>query len=308
LTKAKDGFDETVAINKAKEAINQNDKTRRQYELLTNNISKKFKACVNIPDAYRYKKTVNAFEIINKRLKDDKKKKDLSAYLFELQKVIDDTITVETETTTTDEGKIYDISKIDFERLKEEFKKSERKNTTVQALKEVIEKRVEMMLKRNPSRKNLYERFQKIVDEYNEETDRQKIEMTFDELLALVKALDEEDKRAMREELNEETLSLFDLLIRDKPALTANEIKKLKSVSKELLANLKNRFLNIQNWRESVFSKGKVESFIYDFLYADETGLPPKSFTADEVKLKTDEIFGYIYQQYPNAESFSQLL
>lgn len=308
LIEAKDGFDETVAINKAKEAINQNDKTRKQYELLTNNISKKFKACVNIPDAYRYKKTVNAFEIINKRLKDDKKKKDLSAYLFELQKVIDDTITIETETTTTDEGKIYNISQIDFERLKEEFKKSERKNTTVQALKEVIEKRVEMMLKRNPSRKNLYERFQRIVDEYNEETDRQKIEMTFDELLALVKALDEEDKRAMREELNEETLSLFDLLIRDKPALTANEIKKLKSVSVELLANLKNRFLNIQNWRDSVFVKGDVESFIHDFLYADETGLPPESFTADEVKVKTDEIFGYVYQQYPNAESFNRLV
>jgi type I restriction enzyme R subunit len=308
LTEAKDGFDETVAINEAKEAINQNDKTRKQYELLTNNISKKFKACVNISEAYRYKKTVNAFEIISKRLKDDKKKKDLSAYLFELQKVIDDTITVETETAIAEDGKIYDISQIDFERLKEEFKKSERKNTTVQALKEVIEKRVEMMLKRNPSRKNLYERFQKIVDEYNEETDRQRIEMTFDELLALVKTLDDEDKRAMREELNEETLSLFDLLVRDKPALTAKEIKKLKSVSKELLANLKNRYLNIQNWRDSVFVKGDVESFIHDFLYADETGLPPESFTADEVKVKTDEIFGYIYQQYPNTESFSQLV
>ncbi len=307
LTEAKDGFDETVAINKAKEAISQNDKTRKQYELLTNNVSKKFKACVNISEAYRYKKMVNAFEIISKRLKDDKKKKDLSAYLFELQKVIDDTITIENETSVADEGKIYDISKIDFERLKEEFKKSETKNTTVQALKEIIEKRVEMMLKRNPSRKNLYERFQKIVDEYNEETDRQKIEMTFDELLALVNALDEEDKRAMREELNEETLSLFDLLVRDKPALSASEIKKLKSVSVELLANLKNRYLNIQNWRGSEFMKGKVESFIHDFLYADVTGLPPESFTADEVKEKTDEIFGYIYQQYPSAESFKRL-
>ena len=307
LTEANDGFDETVAINKAKEAINQNDKTRKQYELLTNNVSKKFKACINISDAYRYKKTVNAFEIISKRLKDDKKKKDLSAYLFELQKVIDDTITVETEITPAEEGKIYDISKIDFDRLKEEFKKWERKNTTVQALKEVIEKRVEMMLKRNPSRKNLYERFQKIVNEYNEETDRQTIEMTFDELLALVKALDEEDKRAMREELSEETLSLFDLLIRDKPALNANEIKKLKSVSKELLENLKEKYLNIQNWRDSVFVKGDVESYIHDFLYADETGLPPESFTADEVKIKTDEIFGYIYQQYPSAQSFARL-
>ena len=308
LTEAKDGFDETVAINKAKEAINQSDKTRKQYELLTNNISKKFKACVNIPDAYRYKKTVNAFEIISKRLKDDKKKKDLSAYLFELQKVIDDTITVETEAAVADEGKIYDISKIDFERLKEEFKKSERKNTTVQALKEVIEKRVEMMLKRNPSRKNLYERFQKIVDEYNEETDRLTIEMTFEELLAFSKTLDEEAKRAMREKLDEETLSLFDLLIRDKPALTITERNKLKSVAKELLDNLKVEKLNIQNWRDSEFVKGEVKSFIHDFLYADETGLPPKSYSADEVKRKSEEIFGYIFQQYPSAKSFSRLV
>ncbi|MGI8788207.1 MAG: type I restriction enzyme endonuclease domain-containing protein [Pyrinomonadaceae bacterium] len=229
----------------------------------------------------------------------------MSAYLFELQKVVDDAISIETETNAADEGKIYDISKIDFERLRDEFKKSGRKNTIVQALKEVIEKRVEMVLKRNPSRKNLYERFQKIVDEYNEETDRQNIEMTFDELLVFAKALDKEDKRAMREELNEETLFLFDLLIQDKPALTANEIKKLKGVSVELLANLKNRFLNIQNWRDSAFLKGDVESFIHDFLYADKTGLLPESFTAEDVKVKTDEIFGYVYQQYPNVESFS---
>lgn len=307
LTEAKDGFDETAAINKAKEAINQNDKMRKQYEVLTNDVSKKFKSCVNIAAAYKYKKTVNALEIINKRLKDEKKKKDLSAYLFELQKVVDETIKVEIEPAKSTEEKIYDISRIDFERLKEEFKKSERKNTTVQTLKDVIEKRVGIMLKRNPSRKNLYERFQNIVNEYNKETDRQIIEMTFDELLAFAKALDDEEKRAMREELTEETLSLFDLLVRDKPALNSSEIKKLKSVSKELLEHLKSRYLNIQNWRGSEFIKGEVETFIHDFLYADETGLPPESFSIDEVKLKSDEIFGYIYQQYPNAESFSRL-
>ena len=88
LTDAKDGFDETVAINKAKEAINQNDKTRKQYEILTNDISKKFKACVNITDAYRYKKTVNAFEIINKRLKDDKKRKTFPPIYLNCRKLL----------------------------------------------------------------------------------------------------------------------------------------------------------------------------------------------------------------------------
>ena len=163
------------------------------------------------------------------------------------------------------------------------------------------------MLKRNPSRKNLYERFQKIVDEYNKETDRLTIEMTFEELLAFAKTLDDEDKRAMREKLDEETLSLFDLLVRDKPALTNAERNKLKDVSKELLDRLKKQYLNIQNWRESIFVRGDVETFIHDFLYADETGLPQETFTENEVKIKSDEIFGYIFQQYSSVESFSRL-
>lgn len=307
LTEAKDGFDESLAIKQAKEAINLNDKTRKKYETLTNEVSKKFKACVNISEAYQYKKTVNAFEIIYKRLKEDKKKKDLSEFLRELHKIVDDTVKVEIQPTTIEEEKIYDISQIDFERLKEEFKKFERKNSVVQALKEIIEKRVEIMLRRNPLRKNFYERYQKIVEEYNKETDRLTIEMTFEELVAFTNTLNEEEKRAKREELDEETLSLFDLLIRDKPALSTRERNKLKEVSKELLEKLKTGKLKIPNWRDSVFVKSEVESFIYDFLYADETGLPPESFSVDDVKVKTDEIFGYIYQQYPSAESFSRL-
>ena len=228
LTKAKDGFDETVAINKAKEAINLNDKTRKKYETLTNEVSKKFKACVNISEAYKYKKTVNAFEIIYKRLKDDKKKKDLSEFLRELHTIIDETVKVEIEPTATEEGKIYDISQIDFERLKEEFKKSARKNTTVQTLKEIIEKRVEIMLRRNPLRKNFYERYQKIIEEYNKETDRLTIEMTFEELLAFSKSLDDEDKRAMREELDEETLSLFDFLLGINPPFRQKNVTNSK--------------------------------------------------------------------------------
>lgn len=308
LTNAKDGFDETVAINKAKEAINLNDKTRKKYETLTNEVSKKFKACVNIKAAYRHKKTVNAFEIIYKRLKDDKKKKDLSQFLRELHTIIDETVKVEIEETKSNDGKVYDISQIDFERLAEEFKKSDRQNTTVQTLKEIIEKRVELLLKRNPQRKNFYEKYQKIIEEYNKETDRLTIELTFEELLAFAKALDEEAKRAFRENLDEETLSLFDLLVRDKPALNTRERNKLKNVACELLDKLKAEKLNIQNWRESEFVKGEVEAFVYDFLYSDQTGLPPEIFSSDEVKDKSDEIFGYIFQQYPAVDSFNSLM
>lgn len=56
------------------------------------------------------------------------------------------------------------------------------------------------------------------------------------------------------------------------------------------------------------FVKGEVKSFIHDFLYADETGLPPESFSVVDVKEKSEEIFGYIYQQYPTANAFSSLV
>jgi len=62
-------------------------------------------------------------------------------------------------------SKTYDISKIDFERLRQEFEKVKRKKTVTQDLRQAIEKKLAAMLARNPLRTNFQERFEEIVAE-----------------------------------------------------------------------------------------------------------------------------------------------
>ena len=75
----------------------------------------------------------------------------------------------------------------------------------------MIEKKLEQLIQRNPLRTDFQEHYEKIIDEYNKEKDRQNIEATFEALLKFVQELDEEESRAVREGLDEETLAIYDL-------------------------------------------------------------------------------------------------
>jgi type I restriction enzyme R subunit len=299
----KTGFPLIAAIGQAKEVVNQNDETRKRFEVSAREVFKKFKACVNIKESRRYQKGFDAIDLIYKKLQDDRKKADISQILKELHDIVDEDIVPAPEIEANDSGKLYDISKIDFDRLQEEFQRSTKKNTTVQSIKEVVEKRVGRMLAKNPLRVNLYNRYQEIIAEYNKEKDRVTIEQTFESLLKFMASLDEEEARAMREGLDEDSLALFDLLM--KPELTTRDRNRLKLVAKDLLSRLKAELLNVHNWSEKESTKADVKTFIHDYLFSDSTGLPTDSYTIDDVEEKTDVIFAHIIQQYKDSTSQS---
>jgi len=121
--------------------------------------------------------------------------------------VVDEAIVVRTETVTEDREP-YDISKIDFDRLKQEFERSPIKNTTVQNLRQVVEKRLQRLLQQNPLRTDFQQHYEKIVAEYNHEKDQVIIEQPFEALLKLVQELNDEESRAVREGLDEESLAI----------------------------------------------------------------------------------------------------
>ncbi|MCA1566214.1 MAG: type I restriction endonuclease subunit R [Acidobacteria bacterium] len=295
----KTGFPLIAALKQAKEVVNQNDETRKRFEVSAREVYKKFKACVNIKESRRYQKSFDAIDLIYKKLQDDRKKADISQILKELHDIVDEAIVTAPEIEAGDAGKIYDISKIDFDRLQEEFQRSTKKNTTVQSIKEVVENRVRRMLAKNPLRVNLYNRYQEIIAEYNKEKDRVTIEQTFESLLKFIALLDEEETRAMREGLEEESLALFDLLL--KPTLTTQERNRLKEVAKDLLSKLKTELLNVHNWREKESTKAEVKTFIHDYLFSDKTGLPADSYTFEEVDEKTTAIFTHVFQQHSDS-------
>jgi type I restriction enzyme R subunit len=274
----KTGFERNKAIVEAKEVVNQNDETRKRFEIICREVFKKFKACLTIKAINNYRTACDAINIIYKSLQEDVEKADISDIMRELHTIIEESI--EPASGVKEPTKLYDISKIDFERLRKEFERSPAKNTTVQSLKEVIEKKLLKMLMQNPARTNFQKHYEEIVEEYNNEKDRVTIEATFEALLKLVGAMSEEEQRAVKEGLSEESLVLFDLLI--KPDLSKQEIERIKKVAEDLYKTLNAEIARIQDFSAKQSTRDEIKVKIKDFLWDEKTGLP-ESFAPYEV-------------------------
>ena len=199
-------------------------------------------------------------------------------------------------------GKLYDISHIDFDKLKAEFAKNPNKNTAVQSLKNAIDRKLQRMIQQNPLRMDFYKRYAAIIADYNRETDRVTIEKTFDELVKLVGEMGEEDQRAVREGLDEENLAVFDVLVASKgDALDRRTRNRVKEVARELLDKVKAELAKLDHWKDKRQTQAQVRQLIYDYLYSEETGLPVDAYTDDEGKELAEVVYLHVYEQYETA-------
>lgn len=296
----KTGFERNAAIVACKEAANENDETRKRFEVICREVFKKFKACINIQGINMHRADRNAINIIYKSLQQDREQADITDIIRQLHQVVDEAIET-TADRVVEEQAPYDISKIDFDRLKMEFERSPRKNTTVQNLRQAVEQRLQRLLNQNPLRTNFQLHYEEIVAEYNRDKDRITIEQTFEALLKLVQELDEEDSRAVREGLDEESLAIFDLLKMQN--LSASDIKQIKTVAVGLLEELKAEKLRVDQWRDKEATRDAVRVTIRDFLWSDKTGLPVESYTPDDVNTIYEDVFRHVYRVYPTIPS-----
>ena len=296
----KTSFERNAAIMACKDAVNENDETRKRFEVMCREVFKKFKACINVKSVNAHRADRDAINIIYKSLQQDREQADIADIIQQLHQVVDEAI----ETTAdgvTEKHAPYDISKIDFDRLKREFEHSPGKNTTVQNLRHAVEQRLQQLLNRNPLRTDFQRHYEDIVVEYNREKDQVTIEQTFEALLKLVQELDEEGSRAVREGLDEESLAIFDLL--KKKNLNASDIKRIKAVAVSLLQELKVEKLRIDHWCDKEATRDAVRVTIRDFLWSDKTGLPVESYAEDDVKTISDEVFRHVYRAYATVPS-----
>lgn len=171
----------------------------------------------------------------------------------------------------------------------------------MQNLKTVIEQRLQRLLQQNPLRTDFQQHYESIVAEYNREKDRVTIEKTFEELLRFMEGMSEEESRAVREGLDEESLAIFDLL--KKPELSANEIKQIKSVAVELLKVLKAEKLRVDHWEDKEATRDAVRLVIRDFLWSELSGLPVNQYAENEVQSRAEEVYRHVYRVYPTLPS-----
>lgn len=294
------GFARNAAILAAKEAANENDETRKRFEIICRALFSKFTACLTVAGVNQHRRAVNALEIVYQSLQQDREQADLSAIVQPLHAIVDQAIAVQ-GSQVAEERAPYDISQIDFERLRQEFRRSPAPHTAVQNLKMAIEQRLQRLLAQNPMRADFQRRYEQIVAEYNREKDRATIERTFEELLRLVAAMDNEERRAAREGLDEESLALFDLLA--KPELSPQETKRIKAVAADLLAALKAERLRVEHWQDKEATRDAVRQAILDFLWDDAVGLPVGQYSQQEVQTRADGVYQHVFRVYPRLPS-----
>lgn len=155
------------------------------------------------------------------------------------------------------EWKQIDLSKLNIEKLKEQYQQATYKNIEIADLRAFIAHKLQMMLERNVSRKPFAEKLQEIIDKYNAGITTK--EDYFDELVDFFQQMKDEDKRAYREGLTEAELEIFDLL--KKENLAKDEEQKVKLAAKNLLTRLKEGqpIVLINDWHKDTQTKLQVE-------------------------------------------------
>jgi len=294
------GFARNASILAAKEAANENDETRKRFEVMCRAVFSKFKACITIEGINDCRGDFDAMNIAYKSLQQDREQADITDIIRQLHQVVDEAIETRTGLAVAEELAPYDISKIDFDRLRREFERSPAKRTTVQNLKTAIEQRLQRLLQQNPLRTDFQRHYEEIVAEYNREKDRVTIEKTFEALLRIMGEMDDEESRAVREGLDEESLAVFDLL--RKPNLTSGDIKRIKAVAVDLLETLKAEKLRINHWRDKESIRDAVRLTIQDYLWSEQTGLP-ETYSEEDVRDKTEAVFVHVFRAYPTVPS-----
>jgi type I restriction enzyme R subunit len=281
-------------LKQATNAVCLNETTRTQYEVAARDVFRKYMALFPEPETKPFLPAFNAIQAIYDQLNQKTKQADISAVICRLQQEVN--FSVSTRDNEVRDVDYVDLSTLDFDKLRAAFAKSNQKNAVVFDLQTAIEKKLAQMVQQNPIRLEFFEKYQKIIDEYNKGKDIQAVQKAFDDLNEFMQNdLSPETERAMREELDEETLAIFDLL--KKPELTKDEENKVKEVAKQTLLVLKAEKLKIERWRESTQVTAQVKTLIDHSLQ----WLPQEPYPDEEVDIKSLLVYQHVYANYQGA-------
>jgi type I restriction enzyme, R subunit len=284
------GFDKQQQILVAVNLLCDSDERRKTYQVIVEDVQARHRGLFPHPGLFDFDAEESAVTAIYNKLQDARVSPDVSSLLQDLYDVVD--IAVSTEPLMVKEPSAnYDLSNIDFTRLRAEFDKTPFKNVVAMNLMEKIEERLAAMVKRNPTRVDLYERYQEIVQEYNKDKDAAEIQKVMDDLFAFNDTCSDEEKRYLREGLeNEDELAVFDLLQKD--SLTKAERDAIKKVAKDLLDKLSDQRFALDRLRTMATVQAQMKAEIIKHLFAN---LPTPAYDPEEINLKAGAVFAHIY-------------
>lgn len=286
-------FAKLALLQEAANTVCDSKESKKQFMTYGNELNRMMKYLDrhDISDGDRQKK--EAIIAIYDGLKKKKKHVDTVDLMVQINGILSEYILIEQTPENRSIEKRFDISKIDFDLLRREFAKVKKKNLMFMELDELIQTRLDEMLKANPKRIDYYERYQKIIEEYNQEQDQANIEKMFMELMDLANSLNQEEQRYVREGFtSDEELSLYDMLFDEN--LSKEDINKIKKVAVELLDKIKGKISELDHWTDKQETKAEVDTLIGKILWE---GLP-ECYSDSAIFTYRQKIYEYVYMRY----------
>ena len=272
------------------------EEQRKSFNVYENAISSLYEACK--PEVLGQKKgrVVSAFQYLRGVMDSIVEQADIDSAVQRIEALLDASVVVdnaeafsikefEAQYAIVQRGKMWDLSKVNVDKLREEFKSAPFKNIEIADLQAFLKRKLAEMLAQNSTRVDFLQRLQNVIDAYN--AGATSTENYYEELTAYAQELKEEAERHIREGLTEDELELFDLLKKD--ALTQDETQRVKLAAKHLMKRLveEQPKVLVQNWHQSTQTQQQVRAEIERVLDDDL----PESYDRTTFKQKCDNVY-----------------
>ena len=209
LLTTKDVFKNVGTFDDHADKLLTKDEWRKGFAVYENTITSLYEASKPEILGRPVVRSVAMFQYLRGVLDAITEQKDIDAVALRVGDLLDESLVVDSsvapkasdpEFRITQSGRTWDLSKINFEKLKEEFKQAKYKNIEIADLRAFIQHKLDLMLQQNAMRADFATRLQGIIDAYN--AGSSSADIYFEELVRFAKDLKAESERHIREGLH----------------------------------------------------------------------------------------------------------
>lgn len=283
-------FEWVEALKDVSDQLMLSDEETSSFVERATRVERLFKAILPDERANEFAPIRKVIRVVMDRIAEAGGRPEVSGVMAQIQQLMDESVAANAYLIGSEERKsLMDLSEVDWEAVKGMFA-SGRQRTAAQKLRSMLTARITNLTRLNPTRVDLVERFQRLLDQYN--AGSLNVQQYFEELVKLSHSLTEEEERAVSAGLTEEQLAVFDLLTRPGPDLTSDEEQQVKRVAEEVLAVLKREKL-VLDWRKEQRTRAAVRVSLEETL--DRL---PEKYTRQIYAQKCDAVYQHVFESY----------
>jgi len=309
IVKGGDTFKNIAQFEQYADTLLSLDEWRKSFYVYDNTVSSLYEACK--PEIFDQspRLLIPVIQYLRGVIDMHVEQADIDAVSQKIAELLDESVVVDNaekfaikehqaEYKIVQKGKVWDLSKLNFEKLKEEFNQAQYKNIEIAEMRSFIEDKLQKMMEQNHTRVDFAQKLQEIIDTYN--AGGSSTENYFEDLMNFAESMKAEDERHVQEGLTEDELELYDTLRKDK--LTKAELQKVKLAAKHLITRLLDEHpkVLVQDWWKDGQTQRIVKAAVEEVLDQDL----PESYDRISFKEKSDNVFELIVDFASNGRKW----